>query len=248
MLVRRSLLFTLTAAIVIMMLILTNEPVLSGAVTIVIVMAGYIAIAYAKAKKRLNLLEEECNPQAFIDATKKQMEITGKSRKTGAYLTIDIAAGRMIQGNFIGAKELLDSIDQTALSVKNGTLMIYTINLITCLYELGETAQAEELFETKVPTLAPVNRNLVEQMELLIAERYFFLNKYEESTKKYQVLQKNKMSRRKHLEILFRLAQMEEASGDIASAGQKYRTVSKQGASLWVAIQAKERLAAIREQ
>ncbi|WP_427340814.1 tetratricopeptide repeat protein [Caloranaerobacter sp. DY30410] len=242
MLVNRISFIIVTFVMMITLFIFTKNIILAGGVTFITVIAGYIVIAYMRNKKRLKLLEENCDPKAFLEATEKQMDITGKNPKIKTYLTIDKAAGLILMGEFQKAKEVLLSIEKSYLSVKNGTLLAYTINLISCLYELGEISYAEELFETQIPILPPVNQRMTLAMKLLVAERFFFLNRYEESKEKFQQLLSEKISKCIRLGILYRLAQIDEKTGDIVSAQKKYKEVSDNGNKLWIAIQAQKHL------
>jgi tetratricopeptide (TPR) repeat protein len=242
MLVNRIWFIIITLIMMITLSICTKNTVVAGQITLVTMIVGYVAIAVVRSKKRLNLIEEKCNPQAFIEATERQRNITGKDPKIDAYLSIDKAAGLILMGEFEKAKEVLLSIDRAYLSVKNGTLLIYTINLILCLYQLGEISHAEELFETQVPLLPPVNSKMTQLMKVLVAERFFFLNRFEESKEKFQELLGEKITKRERLGILYQLAQVEDKQGDINAAKEKYQEVSDYGEDLWIAQQARERL------
>ncbi|MCY6370598.1 tetratricopeptide repeat protein [Clostridium ganghwense] len=247
MLVNRIKFIIITFIIMITLLILTNNPIISGGITFTIIMVGYIIIAYIRGKKRLNLIEENCDPQAFIEATEKQRSITGKNPKINTYLNIDEAVGLILHGEFQKAKEALLSIDKSYLSLKNGTLLVYTINLISCLYELGEISYAEEIFETQIPILSPVNPRMKLAMKLLVAERLFFLNRYEESKEKIQPLLSEKISKRIKVSILYKLAQIDEKNGEFESAQRRYKKVVDEGNKLWIAIQAKQNLLDIKK-
>lgn len=243
MLVNRVVFIAITFAIMITLLIFGLSYITAGVSTFVIVMVGYIIISYIRSKKRLAFLEDDCDPQGFLEQTEKQMAITGKNPKMSAYLNIDKAAGLITMGEFDKAKSLLLSIDKDRLSVKNGTLLVYTINLITCHYELGEIHEGEELFETQIPVLPPVNSNMTLAVRLLVAERLFFLGRYEESEKQFKELLGNKISRRVSVSILFRLAQMDDKKGDTAAALEKYKQAASKGNKLWIAEQARKYIA-----
>jgi tetratricopeptide (TPR) repeat protein len=242
MLVNRIWFISITAIVMTALLVLTKNPVLAGAITFIAVMAGYIIISYLRSKKRLDLLEEKCDPQAFLEATEKQRNITGRNARVNAYLNIDIAAGHMELGEFKKAKDILESIDKSLLSAKNGTLLVYTVNMISCLYELGEIASAEKIFETQIPILPPVNNKLTQVMQFFIADRFFYLNRFEESTEKYNCLLKEGISTRRRLETIYRLAEIDSYNGDIGGARQKYIEVAEKGHKLWSAVQARKRL------
>lgn len=236
--VKRSIFAAVTFILMVALLLFGLNPLLAGTITMAIIMLGYIAISYRRSMKRLNLLEEACDPAAFVEITEKQMTITGKNPKYAAYLNIDKAVGFIEMGEFIKAKELLLAIDKSRLSHKNGTLLAYTINLITCLYELGEISDAEKLYETQITVLPAVNPRMVLAVKSLAAERYFFLNRYEESKAQFTQLLKEKLSKRQYLSTLFRLAQLDEKAGDITAAKEKYSKVASQGNKLYIAKQA----------
>ena len=162
-------------------------------------MVGYIIITIARGVNRLNLLGKDCDPDAFLEATIKQKQIVGKNPKLTTYLEIDEAVAFMEKGNFLKAKDILLAVDKKYLSVKNGTSFIYTIDLIACLYELGEFEEAEEMFENEIQLSTPMNKMKTLSMEVLSAERLYFSGNYDES--------KNK---RMKLSIVYRLAQIDE--------------------------------------
>jgi tetratricopeptide (TPR) repeat protein len=240
MLINRIKFIVVTFIMMITLSILLRNTVIAGIITFTAMIVGYIIISYIRSKKRLNLLEEQCDPHAFIEATERQRNITGRNPRINAYLDIDKAAGLILTGQFQEAKQVLYSIDKSKLSVKNGTLLVYTVNLISCLYELGEFSDAEELFETQIPILPPVNQRMTLAMELLIAERFFFLNRYEESKEKFYQMLNQKISKRIRLCILYRLGKIDEKAGNIASAREKYTEVAAHGNKLWIAAQAKD--------
>ncbi|WP_315115580.1 hypothetical protein [uncultured Clostridium sp.] len=242
MLVNRIGFIVFTFSLMLILSVLTKNVIISGSITFVTVIIGYIIIANVRNKKRVNLLEENCDPQAFLEATEKQRDMIGKKDKYNTYLNIDKAVGLITMGEFEEAKELLMSIDKTYLSAKNGMLLIYTIDLLYCLYELGEISHAEEIFETQIPLLPPVNSRMILSMKLLVAERLLFLNRYEESREKFQELLNEKMTKRMRIGVLYDLAKIDENTGDIDSAQNKYKEVAESGNKLWIAKEAKKHL------
>jgi len=210
-------------------------------ITVAIMLALYIAISIISHKKRLSLFENECDPEKFLLRTEKQKEITGKNPKVKALLDIDCAAALILSGKFDEAKEVLLSIDKNKLSYRNGSLLAYTINLISCYYELGEIDRAEELYETQMPTLSPVNKRMMLAVNMLMAERFFFLKRYNESREYFNRLWKEKLSKCRRLEILYRLAQMDELEGNTESAIKRYQKVADNGNKLWIAAKAREK-------
>ena len=167
--------------------------------------------------------------------------ITGRNSKINTYFDIDRAAGLITLGRFSEAKEILLSIDKNKLSRKNDALLVFTINLMLCFYELGEITCAEELFETQLPTLPPINPRIVIAVNVLVAERFFYLKRYDESREQFNKMLNQKLSRRTRLGILYCLAQMDEQEGNIEAAMVNYNQVAREGNKLWIAQRARER-------
>ena len=140
----------------------------------------------------------------------------------------------MNKGEFEKAKQILLNINKKYLSPKNGTLLIYTINLISCLYELGEIEEAESLFASQIPGLVNKNALLHAQIDELFAERLFFLKEDEECKKHYEKFLKTNLTPYKKAGTLYRLAQLDERGGDLNSAKEKYRQVAEIAPKLWI--------------
>jgi len=245
MLVKRTYLIITTFIMMFILSTLTDNVVVAGGATFITIIIGYIAIGHRRCKKRLSLIEENCNPQQFLEATEDQQKITGKNPKINAHLNIHKSIALCLMGNFQQSKKVLLSIDKSYLSEKNGTLLSYTINLISCLYELGEISDAEELFETQIPLLAPVDKRMNLAVNLLIAERFFFLDRYKESKEKFEQISEEEISKCTRLSILYRLAKIDEKNGDLLSARNKYKEISDDGNKLYIAIQAQKYLSQI---
>ena len=248
---RRIGLIIITLIIMAGLIGLTDNVVLSAVATWIAVIAGYVATGLVRQRKRLMRLEGDCDPIAFFEATERQLEITGKNKKIHAYLQIDLAVGEILMGECQAALDRLLAIDPHMLSDRNGSRFAYTVNLIECYYDLGETEKAEALFEQKVPTLSPVNKRMRLATQALMAERLFYLNRFEESQEQFCVLLQEKISKRMRLCVLFLLAKMEDQEGNWESAYLKYKEVAEKGNRLGIACKSKEILqnrAAVKKQ
>jgi len=124
--------FSSVLTAVILMLLGVN-PYVAAVVTIFVVLALYITISIVSGNRRLKLLENDCDPEAFMDEMEKLKEKTsGKNPKRIALFDINIAAALIALGEFEEAKNVLLSIDESLLSRRNESLLAYTINLIGC--------------------------------------------------------------------------------------------------------------------
>lgn len=243
MMVNRILLIAVTAVMMITLLVFNVHPFIAGSITILTMVVGYVIIGHLRVKKRLSLLDDACDPEAFMERTEKQKEIMRKNLKMNAYFDIDLSAGLITLGRFEEAKALLLSINKSHLSRKNDSLLIYTLNLMLCYYALDEVALAEALFETQIPVLSPINPRIVQAMNVLVAERFFYLKRYQESQEHLSMLLSKKLSKRAGLGILFLLAQIDQENGNLELANEKYLKVANEGNKLWIAEMAKKKLA-----
>lgn len=76
-------------------------------ITAFLLLGLYMAFCILLNRKRVNLMDEKCDPDAFLARTKKQKEFNRRrNRKTDAYLDIDTAAGLITSGKFEEAKEI----------------------------------------------------------------------------------------------------------------------------------------------
>lgn len=248
---RRIGLIAITLIIMAGLILVTDNVVLSAIATWIAVVVAYVTIGLVRNGKRLRLLEADCDPIAFFEATERQLKITGNNKRIFAYLQIDLAVGEILMGECQAALDRLLSIDQQVLSDRNGSRFAYTVNLIECYYDLGETERAEALFEQRVPTLSPVNKRMRLATQALMAERLFHLNRLEESREQFYALLQEKISKRMRLYVLFLLAKMEDQEGNWESAYLKYKEVAEKGNRLGIACKSKEILqnrAAVKKQ
>jgi len=244
---RRILFFVAGIIVAIVSMSINGDPVSGGLFAFLIIMIGYVGISIFRAKKRLGILDDKCDPYEFLTQTEKQREITGKNKKINSYLEIDRAAGNILIGDFNKGLEILLAVDKSKLSKTNGTLLVYYINLMECYYELGEVEKAEEVFETEIPLLSSINKNIVLAKEVILAERLFFLKRYEDAKEKYNELLNRKLSKRIRISLIYRLAQINDYEEKHVEAKVQYKEVAEQGNKLWIAEEAKKRNLEIEE-
>jgi tetratricopeptide (TPR) repeat protein len=202
----------------------------------------YFVIAIIRSKILSYLLDEACDPQRYLKWIRKQEIVVERKPKLMAILSINKAAAYIVLGKFEVAREILDEIDKSYLSEKNSTLLVYTINYISCCYELGDIDKAQELFDTQISVLSPFNTRYKRSVNILIGDRYYFMGKYDQCYEHLKKLLDIDVSRRVYLSILYRLAQIDDIRGDVELAQKKYRKITKLGNRLWVAEQARLRI------
>lgn len=216
----------------------------AAALTVGILTVVFSTISIWRNKSRINLLNEECDPEAFLISTEKQAEKVEKNPELTDFITIDMSAGLICKGEFQAAKELLEEMDKEKLSKNRSVMFAYTINLTICYYELGDILQAERLFETQIAVLPPIGKRQQQYVKHLVGGRYFYLGKYDESYEYFMQLLEDKFdySRREYLNILFFLAQIEEIKGNTEAAKEKYQRIVAKGNKLWIAVQSAKKL------
>lgn len=231
-----------SVALLSLLFFLTKNIVLSGSITLLLVSIYYLTVSLIQSRKRLLLLEKYCDPDIFLAITEKQLKMTVKKPKIYSGLLINKAAALYLKGDFLQAKEVLLSIDKTLLSDSDGSMLFYTVNLISCYYELGEISQGEEMYQREVPKLMPITRRMEFALELLAAERLYYINDLNESKVRLTKLLARKLSKRVHLSILYLLASIDEKNGDYKAAGMKFEQIYNGGNKLWIAVSSKNRL------
>jgi tetratricopeptide (TPR) repeat protein len=234
--------FGLTLLSLITFLALKFTYIQAGMITLLLILIINFVIAIIRGKIQSYLLNEACDPERYLKWNKKQENVMKRKPKSLALLTINKAAAKIVLGEFEEARSLLDEIDKSYLSEKNGTLLIYTINYISCCFELGDIDKALELLDTQIPILSPINKSYKRSINILIGERYYFLDKFNQSYEHLSKLLDIELSRRVYLSILYRLALIDDIRGEEELAQKKYRKIAQLGNKLWVAEQAKKQI------
>jgi tetratricopeptide (TPR) repeat protein len=230
----RILFFVIALISMIIMVYLDVSIIVSFVITLIIlIIFNYITgiILASLQRKALNL---DCDPERFLEMMDNHEKRRGKEPRIASRIAINRAAGHISLGNFLTAKEYLEGIDTSYLSEKDGSLFVYTINLILCHYELNEIEKAEYLYETNLVKLSPLGKRLQKSVEILIGERYYYLGKYDLSYEHLNQLLTPDLDKRQYLCVMFRLAQMEIMTGETERAIKKLKKIEKLGNKLWI--------------
>lgn len=209
----------------------------------ILVMVIYFVIALIRSIIQRNLLEEKCDPHKCLRGLEKQEKMIRNKPKAQALIGINKAAVHLAMGEYHEAKSILDQIDTYYLKDRDSTLLVYTINYISCCMELGELDKANELFDTQLPVLTPYNKKLKKSIGILLGQRLFLQGKYDESYEQLKKLIDEDISRRQFLAILFLLGKIDEIRGNSDLAKKRYEKIVKLGNRLHLVQLAKERLA-----
>lgn len=242
-LIKRSILIIATIIINIVLLKVFNlNTVLAGVITVTIVFLGYIIYANIRQRKRHDLLEKYLNPDAFIEATEKQLEITGKNKQANTMLNLDLLLGFLSMRNYDKAKDALNNINKKYPPKWNGSILIFHSYEMNLYYNTGETDKATEIYDTRIKEYPIKILNESITMDLILANRSYNENEYKISRELYQKVLKVSKSKRLEIEIYYILANIDEAEGNIEEAIKKYKKVVNEGNKLYSVNLAKEKL------
>lgn len=230
----------ITSTIIFVLLSMNLSILQAYLLTITFVMGIYFLHAVINSRINSKLLNEDCDPEKYLNKIMKSKKVYRKKPKYLAMISINEAVANILMGKFYEARQILDNIDQSYLSEKNGTLLTYMIDYISCCFELGDIDTALSLYNTQLPILTPFNKNLKRSIKILIGERYFFEENYDKSYESLNQLLDIELNRRTYLGILYRLAQIDRIRGDMEKARKKYTKIAQYGNKLWIAKQAKD--------
>lgn len=201
------------------------------------IVAGYIIGSLQR-----KALDSDCDPEKFLKMMDKQETRIRKKESIVMRININRAAAHMLLGNYQTAKEYLEGIEKSYLSEKNGSHIVYIINLILCYYGLGEIEKAELLYENDLVKLSPITKRLKKCVEILIGERYYYLKNYDQSYDHLKKLLNHDLNKRQYLGVLYLLAQMDVINGATEQATKRFKKIAKLGNKLFIARASQEML------
>lgn len=191
-------------------------------------------------RRRTNILNDECDPEKYIEMLERLEEKSSKNERFLNILSINYAAGYMALGNYTKGKECLDKVDVKSLYKKGEDYLVYIINRIGCYYALGEMKEAEVLYETELVKLCPYAKQIRDSIQILIGERYYYLGNYEASYNHLKNLHIREFDKRQYLSVLYYLGKIELMRGEKETAVKRFEKVVKFGNQLGIAKQSRE--------
>ena len=182
------------------------------------------------------------DPEAFIEATEKQMKITGKNNRAKAIFDVEIVVALMCMSKHEDALDILNEIDTRYIQKWDGSLLYYYSAEMNLYYNIGQEDKAKEIYESKIRDYPIKILNESRIMDSILSNKSF--NEKEYSTCKEllnKVLQNNK-SRRVKIEVYYMLANIAQQEGNLEEAIKKYKIVAEKGNKLYSSYLAKEKL------
>ncbi len=202
----------------------------------------YIIYLRIKNTYLINILDEKCDPEAFLSKIIKMENSKSRNPLYISMILINKAVAKMALSNYQEASSYLDEIDISKISKNNHTYTTYIINRITCYYELGEFQEAEKIYEKEIVLLRAYEKRYYRSIQILVGERYFYLKKYDESYEHLRKLLNRDLCKRQYLEVLFLLAQMDIIKHDAEKAIHKLNKIVKHGNKLGIVKSSQELL------
>ena len=222
-----------------------STPIVIG-ITYVVMICIYMGSSIYRRYKRISLLDDQCDPEAFLKKTMQQEALIGKNKKIETILKLDKVAAYLCLNEEDKALSLLLSIDKQ--KIKDPQLkIIYTVNLIIAYYELGDIGLAERLYEKEMGMLLPKNGRMKIALQILTGERYYFIGKYTECIDYFETVLKQPIFRksihkRQYIGIKYLMAQSNIELGNVEKAREQLKEVIANGNKLAIVNEVSQRL------
>lgn len=227
---------------------LLDDPMVAGLIVLGVFMPTYIWISVRRQKSRIRLLEEDCDPIAFIEATEKQYQITGRNKVAHLHLMIDKSAGLASLGKFEEALNLLLSLDVKKIKKSKLRRLVYFNNLMLCYDGLHQDEQVQELYRNEFSVYSPKFAQIKHVKAVILFAKF----KYEKSDTFEETLQmrqqliselKNmKLSKRLNLHLILCQSELAEMEKNEDLAASLLKEVINNGNTLHIVEIAKQRL------
>lgn len=232
----------ITASVMIVFLLFGLTYIQAGIITFVLMVGGYLMWAISRQKRRLALLTTDNNPEAFVEATKRQQKLMPKA---ASILDVDIACGYIEMGNFQEARELLEAYSG---KMTRSVQYAYYHNLCLCLYELGDNEKADTLYAESVMKSVPLGRLQEMSQQLLIATYFHHRGDFEMEQKVLtKLLSRKGLSEYMRLHVYASLGMMYEIKGELETAENNYAYVAGASGTLHITKRAQAYLESVRE-
>lgn len=238
MLMNKWVFLLVTILLMVVSYVLLDNMIIAGVIALIIVLVWYIQVALKRNQKRLALLDDACDPEAFIKMTEEHSKSAKNNLKVKYFLRIDHAAGLIHLGRFEEARDLLMQVDKFYLSQKRGVKLIYHINMVSALLGLNALEEAVEMYKEEVETYTAENAYINRLLSNLKAELLFHQGELDQAKEILIELLEESLSNKDRLNALYYLAQIHEKQGHLLEAAGQFKIVSEDGPKLWIGSEA----------
>lgn len=225
------------------------NPILAYIIALLMVFTVSIVLAVLKLNKRNNILEKECNPVKYIKIYKKCKENINKIKSID-WCNLNIAVGFLHLREYQKALNYLKNVS-FPMKQNQSFQLSYHLALMICYIGLSDLEKAEFEYENYIQKsrgkLTVNNINFA--IDSVAMEYNYLLQKSSETAKYYldmlyyrQKAYNKIINKCQNLNLLYRIATLEQELGNIESAIEKYKIISENGNLLWIATESKNKL------
>lgn len=222
--------------------IVLDDPVKAGLIIIGLFVPGYVAISMVRHMRRIALLDEACDPEAFIEATQKQHEITGKNKRFSNYLRLDLSAGLVTAGRCEEALAILDGLDERIFRKKQIFRHVVNNNRYAALRGLGRHGEADQLFEESLSSVQSDHKTIKIAISLAQCDYEYHQKNYESCHALIALLKEMSLSKRYSVYLCLMEGLLALAEGGLEIATKHFEKVVSDGSKLHIAREAENHL------
>ena len=230
----------------VLMIVFELNPTHAILISVISFIVFYTLHIILKSMHRQNLLNQKCDPEAFIEATliRREEKMTGVPK---SLIDLELTPGYLGLGEFEKAKDILESIDVEPFK-KSATIMgMYYNNLMVSLIYLGKLDEARLIDENHIKPLDIKHKGLLASIRMTRAELLFHQGSYDGIKEIFEATYHNEKQLVTRLFALYFLAKMDEIEGLIDKAKHKYEEVALKANGLWIAKEAKDKLNSLNQ-
>lgn len=215
--------------------ILLDDPIMAGIIVIGVFIPGYLFISLRRQRKRVSILDDACNPEAFIEATQRQLAITGKNKRFSNLLRLDLSAGLASAGRFEEAIMTLDGLDEKIIRKHQLGDHALTINRYVVLRGLERHEEADALFEESISTIQTQKWIVQEACNLARLDYDYQKRNFDACHELIRILEKEALKKRYLLSLSYTQGLLALAEGKPDIAKGYFERVVTDGATLHIA-------------
>ncbi len=226
--------------------ILLNDPVKAGLIVIGIFIPCYVAVSVGRHRRRVALLDQACDPDAFISATQKQHDITGKNKRFSNYLRLDLSAGHATAGRFEETLVILDGLDERLFRKKQIFRHAANNNRYVALRGLGRHAEADLLFEESISSVQSHHKAINNAIIMARCDYEYHQKNYEACHTQIARLKQMSLSKRHGLYLSIMEGRLALAEEVLEIAADHFGKVVSEGSKLYIAREAENHLMGLK--
>lgn len=221
----RLILIGVTFFLTIFFILIGIDYIPAGILVLSIVMLAYLFISIRRQQARVNLLMKDCDPQAFLERTIMQEQITGNNKQYQTSFNLDKSAAFCYMNRYEEALDILATIDIDSKKTLRNIRNVYYLNTCATLYGLNRIEEAEDLYNKHLSDLKNPSPMVARAMKYLEGDRLFIAEEYEAAKEAFEGLLANEKATLRKEFLTLRLGQIENQIGDKDKAIRSFRSI-----------------------